>query len=295
MDISYSTNLFYNRSSSTMTSLTASANTLYEQLSTGKRILSPSDDGAAWQKLQGLAQAKADAKVDTANVKLAQGILAQADTALGAIGDQLKSASDLAIQAGNGTLTTDAKKAIATQLQGILDSVVALANGRDARGAPLFGGAGDDAAVTLSGGKLAFAAGTAGAIPIGDGQSVQASANASTFLKAGDADLATVLTGMIDALNAGDALPEGASDALKTISDQTTAVQASLGARAARVDLVAAQQTNAATDREATRSSLEDVDLTQAITDLQKTMTVLSATQASFSKLSALSLFDYLR
>ncbi len=32
-----------------------------------------------------------------------------------------------------------------------------------------------------------------------------------------------------------------------------------------------------------------------AITELQKTMTILSATQASFSKLSQLSLFDYIR
>jgi flagellar hook-associated protein 3 FlgL len=104
-----------------------------------------------------------------------------------------------------------------------------------------------------------------------------------------------VLTGMIDALTAGEGLPEGSADALKTIGDQTTAAQASIGARAARVDLVAAQQTTAATDREATRTGLEDVDVTQAITDLQKTMTVLQATQASFSKLSALSLFDYLR
>ena len=295
MNLSFSTSLFYDRSSSAMTELTAGANTLYEQLSTGKRILSPSDDSAAWQKLQGLAAAKADAKVDTANVKLAQGLLAQADSTLASIGDQLKSASDLVVQAGNGTLNADAKKAIATQLWGILDSVVALANGKDARGVALFGGADDTAAVTLAGGKLTFADGSAGAIPIGDGQTVQTNVNAGTFLKAGEDDLAIVLTGMIAALNAGEALPDGSADALKTIADQTTNAQASLGARAARVDLVYAQQTTAATDREAARSSLEDVDVTQAITDLQKTMTVLQATQASFSKLSGLSLFDYLR
>ena len=50
-----------------------------------------------------------------------------------------------------------------------------------------------------------------------------------------------------------------------------------------------------ATDREITRSSIEDTDVTQAITELQKTMTILSAAQASFTKLSNLSLFDYLR
>ena len=50
-----------------------------------------------------------------------------------------------------------------------------------------------------------------------------------------------------------------------------------------------------ATDREATRSALEDTDVTAAITNLQKTMTILQATQASFTKLASLSLFDYLK
>lgn len=295
MDFSFSTSLFYSRSAAAMNTLTGTANTLYDQISTGKRILTPSDDSAAWQKLQGLAQAKADGLVDTANVKMAQSVLQQADSTLGAIGDQLNSASDLAVQAGNGTLSPDAKKAIAAQLSGILESIVALANGKDARGVALFGGAGDAAAVTLADGKLGFANGTAGAIPLGDGQTVQTTVNAETFLKAGDDDLASVLTGMIAALDAGEALPAGAADALKTIADQTTNAQASVGARAARVDLVAAQQTTQALDRETARSGLEDVDVTQAITELQKTMTVLQATQASFSKLSALSLFDYLR
>ena len=72
-------------------------------------------------------------------------------------------------------------------------------------------------------------------------------------------------------------------------------VQTSLGARAARVELEQAALKQAGIDREGLRSGLEDTDVTQAITELQKTMTVLSATQASFTKLQGLSLFDYLR
>ena len=43
------------------------------------------------------------------------------------------------------------------------------------------------------------------------------------------------------------------------------------------------------------RSKLEDTDVTSAVIELQQLMTALSATQASFTKLSGLSLFDYLR
>jgi flagellar hook-associated protein 3 FlgL len=72
-------------------------------------------------------------------------------------------------------------------------------------------------------------------------------------------------------------------------------VQASLGARAARVELEQAALGSADIDREVARAAIEDTDITAAITELQKTMTVLQATQASFSKLQGLTLFDYLR
>ena len=72
-------------------------------------------------------------------------------------------------------------------------------------------------------------------------------------------------------------------------------VQASLGARANRVEVDQAALKQAGIDREATRSGLEDTDVTATITELQKTMTILQATQASFTKLQGLSLFDYLK
>ena len=49
------------------------------------------------------------------------------------------------------------------------------------------------------------------------------------------------------------------------------------------------------TAREAERSGLEDTDITKAIVDLQKASTILQATQSSLTRLSQLSLFDYLR
>jgi flagellar hook-associated protein 3 FlgL len=296
MTFSVSTRAFYDTAASRMATLTSQTDSLLTQLSTGKRIQSASDDSLAWARLQTLAQAKTDATTDAANVKLAQGILQQGDSTLGAITLQLQQAQELVVQAKNGTLSAEGKKAIATQLTAIMESVVGLANTKDTRSVPLYGGDGTSAAVTQNAdGSLTFAGGVAGEIPLGDGQSVKANANAETFLKTDTSDIGAALTAMIAALNEGGSIPDDASDTLNTVSDQTIATQATLGARAARVDIIAAQQTVAATDREDARSGLEDVDMTTAITELQKTMTVLQATQASFSKLSSLSLFDYLR
>ena len=91
------------------------------------------------------------------------------------------------------------------------------------------------------------------------------------------------------------AIAGSAGDALQAANDQAASVQAALGARAARVDLETSRLKDVATDREATRSVLEDTDVTATITNLQKTMTVLQATQASFTKLASMSLFNFLK
>lgn len=295
MSVNLSTNLFYNRSTSSMQKLSAQFDTLNEQVSTGKKLLAPSDDSVGYQRLQVINRANTDGKQDLANVKIAQSVLQQAGTSLTQMTDQLQRASELVIQAKTGTNSAGAKEAIATELAGILETIVSLANTKDARGMPLFGGKDDGAAVTNTDGALSFAEGKASAMPIGDGQSVEATVNAKDFLATENGDVGSALTAIVAALRAGEAVPEGASDTLTAVADQVTATQASLGAREARVDIQAAQIKSAADDREIARSGIEDADTTETLIELQKTMTILQATQASFSKLSSLSLFDYLR
>lgn len=296
MSVNLSNSLFYSRATSTMQSLSARTDALYNQVSTGKKLLVPSDDAVGYQRLQGITRANADGVQDAANAKIAQSVLQQAGSALTQITDQLQRASELVIQGRTGTNSASAKEAIATELQGILTSIVSLANTKDARGVPLFGGKDDGAAVTSNaGGALGFADGKMAAIPIGDGQSVEANVNAGAFLNSASGDIGSALSGIVAALRAGTDIAGGDADALNMVADQTIATQASIGARAARVDIQLAQITTAADDREIARTGIEDADITATITELQKTMTILQATQASFSKLSGLSLFDYLR
>ncbi|MCC2979976.1 MULTISPECIES: flagellar hook-associated protein FlgL [unclassified Sphingomonas] len=297
MSANISTNLFFNRSTASMQKLQAQFDRLNEQVSTGKKLLAPSDDSVGYQRLQVINRANADGTQDAANVKLAQSTLQQAGSSLSQMTERLQRASELVIQGRTGTNSDTAKAAIATELEGILESVIALANGKDARGMPLFGGKDDGAAVARgAGGTLTFAEGKAAAMPIGDGQSVEVVVNAKDFLAVKDSeDLGSAIAAMVAALRAGETIPESAADTLATVADQVTATQASLGAREARVDLQAAQLKSAADDRELARADIEDADPTETIVQLQKTMTILQATQASFSKLSSLSLFDYLR
>ncbi|OWK31223.1 flagellin [Sphingomonas dokdonensis] len=297
MTTNVSTGLFYSRSTASMQKLQAQFDRLNEQVSTGKKLLAPSDDSVGYQRLQVINRANADGVQDAANVTLAQASLQQAGSTLSQMTERLQRASELVLQGKNGTNSDTAKAAIATELEGILQSIVTLANAKDARGMPMFGGKDIGAAVTPgAAGALGFAEGKAAAMPLGDGQRVEVTVNAKEFLATKDgADLGSAITAMVAALRAGEALPEDAADTLGTVADQVVATQASLGAREVRVDLFAAQLKTAADDREVLRAGIEDADPTETIVQLQKTMTILQATQASFSKLSSLSLFDYLR
>ena len=300
-----STSQFYAQSSSLMEALTQKADKLQVQISSGVRSTAPSDDVVAYSQLAGLKRAKTDDTANTASVTLAKTLLQQSDSALTSVQNDVQQASELMLQANNGTLTDDNRKAIATQLQSVLDDLVSVANSKDVRGQPLFGAATGDTAVTQNtDGSVSFSGtGSPAAIPLGNGQSIVPTNSAQQIFggvtsASGTSDMFSILSNAISALNAGGDISNAAKtaiDGLNAASSQIANAQGSVGARAARLDLVSSQMTDAAATRETDRTALEDTDTTAAITELQKTMTILSATQASFTKLSSLSLFDYLK
>jgi flagellar hook-associated protein 3 FlgL len=292
-----SSSLFYDRSAAGMTALSTQADTISEQISTGQKMSAPSDDPVTYQRLQGLAAQTADSTANASNVATAQSLLTQADTALSSITTQLQSANSLIVQAKSGTQTAAGLAAIGTELTGIAGSIAGLVAGTNSNGQPLFGGSDGGAAITTNAdGTHTLASTPAATIPIGGGQSVQAGATAAQVLSLpGGGNILDLLQSLGATLASGGTPSDDQETAVQGAAQQVTDVQSSLGATAARLTLVQTQITSANTDRAATQSSLADTDVTSAITQLQKTMTALQAAQASFSKLSSLSLFDYLK
>lgn len=299
MAMQISTSQFYDRARSSMNTLQAKADALMQQNTTGRKLVAPSDDSVAYQRLRGLKTAAADDTAYTANLATAAASLKQADSTLSAISSQLQQASELAIQARNGTQNDQTRSAIAAQIDAITEQVASLVNAKDGRGQYIFGdAAGGAAAVKQLDGSYALATTTGSPIPTGAGDSVQTGEAASRVLAVGNSDALKVLAALSTALKRGgdqDAAIGTAIGDLSTAGTQITAVEASLGARAARVDLEQTRLSDVAIDREAERSGLEDSDYATTFVELQKTLTALTATQQSFSKLQSLSLFDYLR
>jgi flagellar hook-associated protein 3 FlgL len=296
-----STSLFYNNASSRLSKMGERASELQTQIATGKKIIKPSDDPAGAQQLAELDRRDADAAVYGNNMTLASSLLDQADGVLKQINAQLTRATELATQATTGTQTDASRKIIATELKSIVGSLVSLANSKNVRGQPLFGTAAGGAAVTDNkDGTFTFPADApVSEVPIADGQTVQATESAKTIFDLGGGDdTLTLLSRMAATLNAGGDVSAAMGTSLDSLSqavNQVADVTASIGARNARVDLQQQLLTTANTDRADLRGKLEQVDVTDAIVQLQQMMTALSASQASFTKLSQLSLFDYLK
>lgn len=295
-----STNSFYSTAASRMSQMSARASDLQTELATGKKLQKPSDDPAAAQQIAELDRKDADATVYGSNMTLAGSLLDQADSVLTQIQTQMTRATELATQAATGTQNDASRKNIATELKSIIDSLVTLANTKNVRGQSLFGTPGGTSAVTNNGdGTFTFPTATVSEIPIADGQSVQATESAQRIFDIGGGNNSlAMLSKLAAALDAGGDVSTAVSqslDGLSAATDQIANVQASVGARGARIDLQQQLLSTANTDRADLRGKLEQVDMSDTIVQLQQMMTALSAAQSSFSKLSSLSLFNYLK
>ncbi|WMN59370.1 flagellar hook-associated protein FlgL [Pseudoalteromonas xiamenensis] len=71
--------------------------------------------------------------------------------------------------------------------------------------------------------------------------------------------------------------------------------QASLGGRKNTADLISKANADLDINNKSARADIIELDMTEAITNLQKHETALQASQATFGRLSNLSLFDYIR
>jgi flagellar hook-associated protein 3 FlgL len=296
-----STSQMYSQPMSLMSKLTAQADKAQTQIATTKIGVTAVSDAAAYVKLQQIQRATTADTTYKSNINVASSVLAQTDQALDSVETQLQRALELATRAANDTLSDDDRAAIGEELSAIRDTLYGLANTKDdIRGQPIFGGAtGDTAYVKNADGSISFAGtGEPSGIPVADGESIQPSISGQRVFTTGDADMFAIIGNLADALKSGTDVKAAAGTALDGINTSLSSVslaRATIGARGARLDLKSEQMTAVAETRETTRSGIEDTDIPTATIELQKALTVLSATQSTFTKLTSLSLFNYLK
>lgn len=111
-----------------------------EQISSGKRILTPADDPVASVRLLQLSQQEAVLGQYKDNLTAAKNSLTQEETTLNSVNTVLQRIRELAVQAGGGALSAEDRKSIAKELGERETELLNLMNSRNARGEYLFAG-----------------------------------------------------------------------------------------------------------------------------------------------------------
>jgi len=115
------------------------------ELSTGLRVIRPSDDAARAGAIQGFQSTLLRLQRHEERIAFATNLLSQQEGVLTEAGDLMLRAKELAQSAANGTLSPDQRQLIAQEVWGLRDSMVSLAN-TQIQGRYIYGGALDDAA-----------------------------------------------------------------------------------------------------------------------------------------------------
>jgi flagellar hook-associated protein 3 FlgL len=304
-NITNGTLAFYTRSTTQMSAIRRDAETLQSRLSTGSRLNRSSEDPVAASHLRSLERVDKLAAIDAANAARAKDELSLAGGALASVAQDIARARELALWAANETISDRERASIGQEVEQLRLSIFASVNGRDTSGRPLFAGeAGGDAYQWDAAGNAVYA-GTpvSGDIALGEGQHVTRGVTGPEFLNfnaGGSAtDLLAFLKTLSDGLQGGAADPvamssaavEGLDDALEALTRTQTVV----GTRLAWIETVQDRQVVKSQSRAGEKSEIGGVDLATTIAELQQMLTVLEASQAGFSRLSSLSLFDSIR
>jgi len=302
--VTVSTGAFFERANLQLGTLRKQAEGLQSQIGTGERLTRSSDDPVAAAKLRSLSRSQRLRTVDQRNSDRASTDLRLADQALVSMADIVIRTKELALQANSNALSDANRQAIATEVANLRENLIYLANSRDATGQALFGGETAGLAFTEAAGVVTYQ-GTANPplVDLGDGQVVERSITGPEFVNfdpgTGPTDLFAVLGALATGLAAGGAASlTAAGDAISVLDaglEKITTAQTVIGTRQAWVETIDDRRVTTGELLAEEEANVGGADLAGTITRLQELMTVLEASQASFVRLSGLSLFNQLR
>jgi len=274
-------------------------NTALQEVATGKRVTVPSDDPAASADMVQNTIETANVDQYTQNVSSMLSMVQTADSSLGSVVTSLTQAISLGTEGANGTNNASNLQAIATQVQGILQSVVLQANA-SYQGTYLFSGtetssAPYTASSSSSSGYAYNGNNDVNSVAVGDDLNVQVNVPGSQIFSNSSADVLGSLSTLVTALQSGDATAIGnattaVSAALSNVSQQRV-FYGNAESQLNSQETYLQQETVNLTSQQ---SSLVDVNEAQAATDLSQAETANNAAEAAAAKVLPDTLLNYL-
>jgi flagellar hook-associated protein 3 FlgL len=130
----------YSQSSSSLNKQQSAYLSVGAQLASGSRVNSASDDPLAMSKAIGIGQSNAVNDQFTAGRVSARNSLGQEENVLNSVADGISAIKTLLVQAQTATLTDADRASIASDINGIYETLIGQANSTDGNGRYLFGG-----------------------------------------------------------------------------------------------------------------------------------------------------------
>jgi len=303
-----STTLYFDRSTQQLGNVQSNLAKTQEQLSTGLQIVKPSDapDKAALVTRLESELARNEGYQQT--LKSVNVRLTAEETALKNTSDVMFRMKELAVQAGNDTLSAQDRQSIAVELNSLREQILSLANSQDSNGNYLFSGsrATEPAFGKDASGRVIYQGDHARMkVNVGDNRRMNLNmAGSDAFVrvvredgKGGKVgvDFFQALDDLTNAVKSADftTIQRGISE-IDTLQNGVSEGLGQIGADLSVVDLQNNVLDQVVLRLKTTRSDVEDLDYTSAITKMNKDQLALEAAQSSFSKISQLSLFKYL-
>lgn len=140
MGIRISTGMIYETGVSSMQKRTSSLLHIQQQVASGRRILSPSEDPVAAARALEVTQAREINSQHRVAQNNARSILGLEDAQLEATTNVIQRIRELTVQGGNGTLSDSDRVSMAAELRTRFDELMAIANSTDGAGQYLFSG-----------------------------------------------------------------------------------------------------------------------------------------------------------
>jgi len=230
------------------------------------------------------------------------------ETALSSVSNLLIRIKELSVQAANDTLGNTDRQALATEMKGLRDQIVSMANTQDNTGNYIFGGSrvSNPPFVSVNGAPPQYQGDQSRMqVPVGDQRSVMLNRpGAEVFTRVLREDDQGQAVGVeffqaIDDLigSVQDSQHAGMTQGLTELDQMQNSISLTLAKVGTDLNVLSAQQ-NIVDDTKLTLknilSGVEDLDYASAVAKLNQQTLALQAAQSSFGKISQLNLFNYI-
>ena len=291
-----STAQFFRSNSEALSKGQFEVSSLQAKLGSGKQITTPSDDPKRANLVSRLESALERQSVYQKNIEVAKTRITSEETALSSITVLFQRAIEISIVGANGTMAVEDRRVLGAEVEALRNELIQLANTRDVNGEFIFGGNRIDTEpfVRNNDGSVSY---------VGDYEKLS--------INVSDSRVMTVNTIGAELLSPEDFLAmKNLEEGLKTndlqsiqsavndLKESSDNISVAFGKMAGRFSAMNSQEELLEDTSLRIRklvSETKDLDYAKAITELSQGTLALQALQASFTKISQLSLFNFIR